>query len=202
MSNLSWNYKYSIRVSPKSFPLSLHIQRYHSGGMSVYFNKGVKTKNKQKKPQLPKSLILIYLPLHIHFHAPTWLQIHVKDPEPQFHTTSSVWHQVRLSPFFSLKELIRLENFLKSPAWRRVQCPPTPHSHQPTMHLCQTAGAPSRHPQACQLSRAELGRPQDCAVTGIPPASQSKLPGLGNNREPGCGLGPGPGSELSPAHPH
>lgn len=108
MSNLSWNYKYSIRVSPKSFPLSLHIQRYHSGGMSVYFNKGVKTKNKTKKTQLPKSLILIYLPLHIHFHAPTWLQIHVKDPEPQFHTTSSVWHQVRLSPFFSLKELIRL----------------------------------------------------------------------------------------------
>lgn len=52
-----------------------------------------------------------------------------------------------------------------------------PHSHQPTIHLRQTAGAPSRHPPACRLSRAELGRPLDCAVIGMPPACQGKRPG-------------------------
>lgn len=107
---------------------------------------------------------------------------------------------------------MRLQNFLKTPCLEKssqltVRTAP-PHSHQPTIHLRQTAGAPSRHPPACRLSRAELGRPLDCAVTSMPPACQGKrpghavLPGLGQSQgawlRPGA-LGPGwIGGPLNP----
>lgn len=107
---------------------------------------------------------------------------------------------------------MRLANFLKPSCLEKssqltVRTTP-PHSHQPTIHLCQTAGAPSRHPPACRLSRAELGRPLDCAVTGMPPTCQGKspghavLPGLGQSHgawlRPGA-LGPGwLGGPLNP----